>query len=76
MRNRPRTAEVTVTEPGFLIPRIVMHRCSASITTKTPRGDSARSSASAISVVSRSWTYGRFASRSTTRAILDRPVIS
>ena len=38
VRNSPRTAEVTVTEPGFLTPRIVMQKCSASITTKTPRG--------------------------------------
>ena len=75
MRKSPRTAEVTVTAPGFLIPRIVMHRCSASITTNTPRGVSARSIASAISVVRRSWTCGFFESRSTTRAIFDRPVI-
>ena len=38
VRKSPRTAEVTVTEPGFLMPRIVMQRCSASITTNTPRG--------------------------------------
>ena len=37
-RNSPRTEEVTVTVPGFLTPRIDMHRCSASITTSTPRG--------------------------------------
>ncbi len=42
LRNKPRTADVTVTAPGFLMPRIVMHRCSASITTNTPRGLSAR----------------------------------
>ena len=64
-----------MTEPGFLTPRIVMHRCSASITTNTPRGLNARSIASAISVVSRSWTWGFFASVSTTRATFDRPVI-
>ena len=56
VRKRPRTAEVTVTAPGFLMPRIVMHRCSASITTKTPRGSRAASIVSAISVVSRSCT--------------------
>ena len=33
--NRPRTAEVTVSAPGFFTPRIDMQRCSASMTTKT-----------------------------------------
>ena len=42
-RNRPRTAEVTVDEPGLRTPRIDMHRCSASITTSTPRGSRVRS---------------------------------
>ena len=37
-RKRPRTDEVTVTVPGFFTPRIDMHRCSASMTTRTPRG--------------------------------------
>ena len=41
--------------------RIVMHRCSASITTNTPRGASAASIVSAISVVRRSCTCGRLA---------------
>src|SRR4051794_10698002 len=57
------------------MPRIVIHRCSASITTNTPRGLSACSIDSAISVVSRSWTCGFFARVSTTRAIFDSPVI-
>ena len=39
-RNSPRTDEVTVTVPGFFTPRIDMQRCSASITTSTPRGES------------------------------------
>ena len=30
-RNRPRTAEVTVVDPGFFTPRMDMQRCSASI---------------------------------------------
>ncbi len=32
----PRTADVTVIEPGFFTPRMLMHRCSASTTTITP----------------------------------------
>ena len=36
--NRPRTAEVMVSEPGFLTPRIDMQKCSASIITSTPVG--------------------------------------
>lgn len=36
----PRTAEVTVEAPGFRTPRIVMHMCSACITTITPCGSS------------------------------------
>src|SRR5439155_8178561 len=49
-RKTPRTAEVTVVAPAFLTPRIVMHRCSASMRTNTPLGSSAESRASAISV--------------------------
>ena len=37
-RNSPRTEEVTVTVPGFFTPRMDMQRCSASMTTSTPRG--------------------------------------
>ena len=36
-RMMPRTAEVTVLEPGLRTPRTDMHRCSASTTTSTPR---------------------------------------
>ena len=36
--NVPRTALVTVLEPALLMPRIVMHMCSASTTTMTPSG--------------------------------------
>src|SRR5690606_14143981 len=57
----PRTAEVIVRAPAFLTPRMVMHRCSASITTITPRASRMRISASATWVVSRSCTCGRFA---------------
>ena len=60
--------------PGLRMPRIAMHRCSASITTIAPRGSSLRTSASAICVVSRSCTCGRLAYRSTSRASLDSPV--
>ena len=34
----PRTADVTVFAPGLRTPRMAMHRCSASMTTITPRG--------------------------------------
>ena len=43
----PRTADVVVRAPGLRMPRIPMHRCSASITTITPRGSSLRTIASA-----------------------------
>src|SRR5690606_6263029 len=57
----PRTAELTVREPGLRTPRIDVHRCSHSTTTMTPRGSRMRTRASAICVVSRSWTCGRLA---------------
>ena len=57
----PRTAEVMVRAPAFFTPRIVMHRCSASITTMTPRASRMSTSASATWVVSRSCTWGRLA---------------
>ena len=34
----PRVADVTIRLPGFFVPRCVMHRCSASMTTATPFG--------------------------------------
>ena len=37
-RMMPRTAEVTVLEPGLRTPRIDIHKCSASTTTSTPGG--------------------------------------
>jgi hypothetical protein len=68
-------AEVTVLLPGFCTPRIVMHMClraafslaamqrgsayAASITTATPRGLMASSTAAAICRVRRSWTWSR-----------------
>ena len=36
--NIPLTAEVTVLDPGFLIPRILRQRCSASMITMAPFG--------------------------------------
>ena len=57
----PLTADVTVFEPGFRTPRMVMQRCSASITTITPRASRSSTIASATWVVSRSWTWGRLA---------------
>ena len=68
------TADVVVLAPGLRMPRMAMHRCSASTTTMTPRGSSLRISASAIWLVSRSCTCGRLAYRSTSRASLDSPV--
>ena len=59
VRKMPRTAEVTVLAPGLRTPRIDMHRCSASITTITPRGSRLATSASAIWLVIRSCTCGR-----------------
>ena len=55
--DRPVLAEL---EPVDL-PRIDMHRCSASMTTSTPRGCRVRSISSATCVVSRSCTWGRLA---------------
>lgn len=45
--NRPRTAEVVVLAPGLRMPRMAIHRCSASTTTIAPRGSSLRMIASA-----------------------------
>ena len=61
VRNWPRTAEVMVRAPAFFTPRMVMQRCSASMTTMTPRASRSSMSASATWVVSRSWTCGRLA---------------
>src|SRR5574341_1468806 len=68
-RNCPRMAEVTITLPGFLMPRIVMHRWAASTTTATPWGRKAFIIVSAIWLVKRSCSCGRRARSSTTRAI-------
>ncbi len=73
-RKMPRTTEVTVTAPGFLTPRMVMQRCSASMTTMTPFGRSALTIVSAMLVVRRSWTWSFLARTSTTRASLLMPV--
>src|SRR5690348_9546405 len=75
-RKAPRTAEVTVRAPGLRTPRMVMHRCSASITTTTPRGPSVSTRASAIWLVIRSCTCGRLAYTSTSLASLDSPVMA
>jgi hypothetical protein len=48
LRNCPLTADVTVWLPGFRIPRMLMQRCSASMTTSTPLGSRASPIASAI----------------------------
>ena len=59
LRSRPRTALVTVLAPGLWTPRMDMHRCSASTTTRTPWAPSRSIMASATCAVSRSWTWGR-----------------
>ena len=59
LRNRPWTADVIVVVPGLRTPRIDMQRCSASMTTSTPRGYSTRSMLAAICVVRFSCTCGR-----------------
>ena len=64
-RNPPRIADVIITVPGFCAPRIVRQRCSASITTAAPSGDSPSISVSAIWLVSRSCICGRRARIST-----------
>src|SRR6185312_1339747 len=74
-RNDPSTAEVTVVEFCFCTPRIIMHRCAASITTPTPRGLSTSVMACAMSTVRRSCTCSRREKMSTTRASLESPTI-
>ncbi len=54
--NIPRSAEVTITEPGFFMPRIVVQLCDASSTTATPCGFRFVIRKSAIWLVSRSWS--------------------
>jgi hypothetical protein len=71
----PRTAAVTVTLPGFRMPRIATHRCSACTTTITPAASSRSCTASATCEVNRYCTCGRLAYRSMSRASLDKPVI-
>ena len=70
----PRTAQVTVLEPGFFTPRIVMHMCSASKTTTTPYGFSRSIIVSATVEVIRSCNWGAASTASTARASLLSPV--
>ena len=65
--------DVTATEFCFSTPRIIMQKCTASITTPTPRGSIASWIVSAIWTVSRSWTWSRRANMSTRRGTLDSP---
>ena len=65
-----------MSDPGFFTPRIVMQRCSASITTKTPAGterplDRLRRSPSSVAPAPAASSRGM----STTRATFDKPVI-
>jgi len=59
VRNTPSIELVTVRAFCFWTPRIMRHRCCASMTTATPRGWTYSLSASAICVVSRSCTWSR-----------------
>ena len=61
LRRLVRTADVMVRAPALRTPRMVMQRCSASITTITPRASRSSMRESATWVVSRSWTCGRLA---------------
>ena len=51
----PRSADVTITEPAFLIPLMVVQLCEASITTAAPLGlrDSIREVLKGLSKLSR-----------------------
>jgi len=73
--NSPKKAEVVVTEFCFCTPRIIIHKCFASITTATPIGFSAFFIASKICVVNLSYTCNLLEKTSTTLAILLKPVI-
>ena len=53
-RKHPVIRLVIVTTPGFLMPRVVMHWCAASITTATPFGFKTLSIVSATCAVSTS----------------------
>ena len=72
-RNAPSMQDVTATEFCFSTPRIIMQKCTASITTPTPRGWIASWIVSAIWTVSRSCTWSRRANMSTRRGTFDRP---
>ena len=74
MRKQPFMAEVTQIEPGLRTPRMVMQVWIASITTATPLACNSSTSRLAISSVMRSWTWGRRATSSTTRASLLSPI--
>lgn len=54
LRNAPRRADVIVVDPGFCMPRMFMHMCSASRTTITPLGCRVSNKVSAIWEVRRS----------------------
>ena len=75
LRRHPRMAEVMVTEPGFLTPRMVRQRCSASVTIRIPLGLIVRRRISAAWEVNISWVVGRRANDSMTRAKWEYPVI-
>src|SRR3972149_7038718 len=59
VRKAPSNVLVMIIEFCFSTPRIRMHRCSASMTTATPRGSSFSMMILAIWLVSRSWTWSR-----------------
>src|SRR3970282_1659973 len=59
VRKAPSNVLVMIIEFCFSTPRILMHKCSASMTTATPRGSSFSMMILAIWLVSRSWTWSR-----------------
>ena len=73
-RKAPSIALVMANEFCFSTPRIAMHRCVASMTTRRRAAGSSRGCVSAIWFVSRSCTCSRRAKMSTSRGILLRPI--
>src|SRR5262245_59581341 len=72
--NAPSIELVTAIECCFSTPRMIMHKCWASMTTATPFGLTLYWMVSATSFVSRSCTCKRRANMSTSRGILLSPM--
>src|SRR5690606_37909984 len=72
-RKMPSTEEVTMVEFCFSTPRIIIHRCRASIITPTPLAPTSSMTTREISSVRRSCSCRRRAYMSTSRASLLTP---